>query len=291
MTDVGVAITTLDRPEALARCFESLRTQTTRAVEITVIDQSPLESARAVVEANADLGAHYIHQSRTGLGAGQNEAIRSTQAAVVAVLDDDCVAAPDWIATLARVFAQPDDVAAVGGRVLPLGPEDPHLYAVSSRTSTTPREFRGEGLPWDVGSGNNFAVRREWFDRVGGCDETLGPGTPARGAVDMDLFYRFLRSGAVVRYEPAALVYHERKSRAERLRRRTDYGFGTGAFIATWLRRRDRGAWRVLRAWVALRGRILLGDVRRGRWEGLREEALVLTSTARGLAWRLLTGN
>jgi GT2 family glycosyltransferase len=291
MTDVGVAITTLDRPEALARCFESLRTQTMGAVEITVIDQSPLESARAVVEANADLGARYIHQSRTGLGVGQNEAIRSTQAAVVAVLDDDCVAAPDWIATLARVFAQPDDVAAVGGRVLPLGPEDAHLYAVSSRTSTTPREFRGEGLPWDVGSGNNFAVRREWFDRVGGCDETLGPGTPARGAVDMDLFYRFLRSGAVVRYEPEALVYHERKSRAERLRRRTDYGFGTGAFIATWLRRRDRGAWRVLRAWVALRGRILLGDVRRGRWEGLREEALVLTSTARGLAWRLLTGN
>ena len=281
---ISVAISTVDRPEALSRCLDSLIAGETQPADVVVVDQSPTETARTTVAEHADrLLVTYVHQARQGLGVGQNAAVRGTREAVIAVLDDDCVAAPDWVATLARVFADRQDLGAVGGRVLPLGPETRGMYAVSSRTSTTPREFRGDGLPWEVGSGNNFAVRREWFDKIGGCDERLGPGSPARGGVDMDLFHRLLRAGAVIRYEPDAVVFHERQPRSERLARRYPYGRGMGACVALWRRQGDPSALHVLRAWLGLRGRISASAMRHGRWGEVREESLVLAGTVAGL--------
>ena len=110
---------------------------------------------------------------------------------------------------------------------------------------------------------------------------------PGRGAVDIDLFYRFLRAGARVRYEPTLLVHHARATRAERLARRSPYGYGMGAACAKWLRERDAHALGVFAAWLALR---LVRLVRAGlhrRLGGVREELLVLAGTVRGLAWGL----
>jgi hypothetical protein len=134
-----------------------------------------------------------------------------------------------------------------------------------------------------VGSGNNFAMRREWFDRIGGGDERLGPGTPGRGGLDMDLFYRVLRAGGRALYEPAAVVRHEPVTRRGRLERRGPYGYGMGAACAIRLRERDSYALRLLAGWVALRARVLVASVLRGRPAALREEALVLGGTAAGL--------
>ncbi|HWN40716.1 MAG TPA: glycosyltransferase family A protein, partial [Thermoanaerobaculia bacterium] len=78
---------------------------------------------------------------------------------------------------------------AVTGRVLPLGPEQPGLYAVSSRTSLAPADFAGRALPWLVGTGGNFAARRDWLLRAGGFDERLGAGSPGGSGEDMDILY------------------------------------------------------------------------------------------------------
>ena len=101
----------------------------------------------------------------------------------------------------------------------------------------------------------------------------------------MDLFYRLLRAGARVRYEPGARVYHERKSRAERLARRIPYGYGMGACCALWLRQGDRYSLRVLLAWLGLRLGMLGRAAVRGRAAGVHEELLVLFGTCRGLAY------
>jgi O-antigen biosynthesis protein len=280
---VSVAISTLDRPAALGRCLESLATGTVLPAEIVVVDQSPDETARGVVEQmGGRVPARYVAERSRGLGAGQNTAVRECSAPVIGVLDDDCVADENWLATLARIFEDPQ-VGVVGGRVLPLESSGDATYPVSSRTSAVAREFHGKALPWDLGSGNNFAFRREWFDRIGGCDERLGPGSPARGGVDMDLFYRLLRAGALGRYDPALIVYHERASREERLARRVPYGRGMGAACALWLRGGDLYAIRVFTAWGMLRGRLLASAVRHARWTSAYEELLVLGGTAQGV--------
>jgi GT2 family glycosyltransferase len=286
---IAVAISTLDRPDALARCLGSLAAGSALPAEVVVVDQSRDASARPVVEAAAAAlpGVRHVPQRTIGLSVGQNEAVGQTGAAVVAVLDDDCVADENWIAQVARLLADDRPLDVIGGRVLPLGADAPGLYAVSSRPSTTPQTFDSRTRPWEVGSGNNFAFRRRWFDAIGGCDARLGPGAPGRGAADIDLFYRLLRAGARVGYEPGVLVYHERKMLSQRLARRVPYGFGMGAACAIWLRQRDRCALRVLANWLVLRLRLCAASLRRRHWLGVWEEVLVVTGTARGLVYGL----
>jgi GT2 family glycosyltransferase len=288
---IGIAISTRNRAEALRRCLDSLAAGRVLPDEVVVADQSDGVDTKRVVEEARDgaLRVSYVRARPGGLGVAQNDAVAATRSAIVAVLDDDCVAADDWLATIASAFAKDRELALLAGRVLPLGPPRADAYAVSSRVSPKAQVFVGKNLPWHVGSGNNFAVRREWFERIGGCDERLGPGAPLRGGLDMDLFYRLLRAGARARYEPEVLVFHERATRAGRLARRPSYGFGMAAAIGIWLRDGDRFAWRVLGAWIRLRGSLLLRALARGRWQTVREEALVLRGTLQGLLRALST--
>ena len=284
---IGVAISTVGRPRALRRCLESLAAGSTLPEDVVVVDQSASDETRALVETFAGLPVRHIPHAGGGLGAAQNAAVRATSAPVVAVLDDDCVADAGWVGLVARLLAPDSGLDVVGGRVLALGAQAAGAYPVSLRTSTARRDLRGRSLPWQLGSGNNFAVRREWFDRVGGCDERLGPGSPGLGGVDMDLFYRLLRAGARGRYEPDLLVYHERTTAAGRLARRLPYGHGMAAACALWLRRGDLYALRVLAAWLVMRARALASALRRRHGRGVREELLVLRGTAGGLVYGL----
>jgi GT2 family glycosyltransferase len=206
------------------------------------------------------------------------------------VIDDDCVAHPDWLATLERRFGDDAGLVLVAGGVLPLAPPGDRRHPVSSRIATRRATFSGKVLPWRVGSGNNFAVRREWFGRVGGCDLRLGPGRPGQGALDMDLFYRLLRAGGRGLYEPEAVVFHERATREGRLARRRPYGHGMGAMCVFLLLDGDRFGAPLLVAWVGLRARLLASAVLRGRWAGCREEALMVAGTLAGMAHAIRHG-
>lgn len=249
-----------------------------------MVDQSPARTAEAVTGASALPTVHYIHDRGVGLGRGQNIAVFASEEEVVAVLDDDCVAADTWVETLYRTIAI-EGVDLVAGRVLPLPEDRPGFVPVSLRPSETRVDFHGKDLPWTVGSGNNFGVRRAWFETIGGCDERLGPGSPALGGVDMDLFYRLLRAGVEARYEPTLVVYHEQKPRTGRKERRTSYGVGMGAACALWLREGgDRYALRVLSAWLQMRLRRLLSGLRHGQATAVREEFMILSGTFRGMA-------
>jgi GT2 family glycosyltransferase len=288
---VAVAISTLDRPDALARCLDSLAAGSALPAEVVVVDQSADGTARPVVDAADGLpDVLYVLQKLTGLSVGQNAAVARSTCPVVAVLDDDCRADEHWVEIVHRVLDVDRPVDVVGGRVLPLDADRPGLHPVSSRTSTAPRTFDRRDRPWDVGSGNNFALRRAWFDRVGGCDARLGPGSPGRGACDVDLFYRLMRAGARAAYEPELLVLHERATRAQRLARRVPYGFGMGAACAIWLRERDRVAWRVLANWLLLRAQRAAAAARGRSLLGVWEETLVIAGTARGILHGLRVG-
>jgi GT2 family glycosyltransferase len=280
--EISVAIATRDRPQAVARCLESLRGCRVLPAEVVIADQSAGPATRqAVTRADGpDLPIRWVDGGANGLAGAQQAAFRHAAMALVAVLDDDCVADPAWIEAVERAFADEPELALVCGRVVPLPGEG---VPVASRTSGVRRRFRGRSLPWNVGSGNNFALRRDWFDRVGGCDERLGPGTPGRGGLDMDLFYRVLRAGGPALYEPAAVVGHERATRAGRLARRRPYGFGMGAAFAIYLRARDLYAVPLIFAWVALRLRLVAAGLLGRRLTVLREEALVLAGTAAGI--------
>jgi hypothetical protein len=201
----------------------------------------------------------------------------------VAVTDDDCAHGATWIEAIVRLLGEPGNLAAVTGPILPLGPATPGTYAVSSRLSTRRATFTGRTLPWLAGSGGNFAVHREWLERVGPYDERLGVGTRARAGEDMDMLYRLMRAGGRVQYEPDAVVFHARQSGERRLASRWGYGVGMGAFCGIWLRRGDAYAARIAAVWILDQGLSLGSALRRRQWPAVRERLLTLGGTAAGL--------
>ena len=290
--DITVAIATRDRPAKLARCLAGVLAGTASPGEIVVIDQGAGEEARrAIAAANSTVPVVYVQQAARGLSASRNAAVTVARYPIIAVIDDDCVPDRAWIATIATVFAMPDPPAAVTGRVLPLGPERQGYYAISTRASLVRREYQARAAPWEVGTGGNFAARRAWLARIGPYDERLGTGTSGRAGEDMDLLYRLIRVGARVRYEPNALIYHERQNYAHRRASRIGYGWGIGAFCGLWLRRRDPYMMVLLARWSGARLWALAGAARRGQWGRLCDEVLMLGGAVRGLLGGLALGS
>lgn len=287
---LSVAVATMNRPEALARCLDAILAGTMMPAEIIVIDQGDTREAE-VVARDRDRGrvpVVYLRQDASGLSASRNAAAGLAGGDLLAVTDDDCVPGTGWVAALASAFATAPAPDAVTGRVLGLGGERPGTHAVSLRTSTTPADFVGAHMPWDVGTGANFAVWRDRLARVGGYDERLGAGAPGMAAEDLELLHRLLASGARIRYEPDAVVYHERQSDARRLFTRWAYGHGIGAACGMLLRRGDRLALTVLSRWLAGRGVRLAGAAARLDGFAVRQGWLSLAGAVRGLVygWR-----
>jgi len=60
-----------------------------------------------------------------------------------------------------------------------------------------------------IGHGNNMIFRRDIFDKVGLFDESLGVGTKGLAGEDLDIFFRILKRGYKIKYNPKAIIYHD----------------------------------------------------------------------------------
>jgi len=283
---VTVAVSTMNRPSRLARCVAAILAGETRPAELIVVDQSSdMRTADLVAAArwNRFVPVTCVRQPRRGLSASRNAAIAHARQPIVAFTDDDCVPDRRWLMAIVAGFAGVERPNAVTGRILPLGSDRPGFHAMSTLTRCVRTVHRGRCLPWTVGSGANTAVQREWLERLGGFDERLGAGSAGQSAEDVDLLYRLLCAGATIRYEPDAVVSHERTDAAERRATSLRYGFGLGVFCALSARRHDGYAMWMLGGWCADRGRALAGACVRRRWWRVAEELLMLCGATRGI--------
>jgi O-antigen biosynthesis protein len=284
---VTVGVATCGRPDGLARCLRALASQSVSPAEVIVVDQDPSENARSAVASSALPSTRYLEQPRLGLSASRNLALSSAREHVLAVTDDDCVPDRGWLAAVAAALGRPPRPQAVTGPILPLGEGAPGTFAISLRDSEVPVDHSGRIIPWSVGSGGNFAAHVSVLRDRGGWDERLGTGSGGQAAEDADLFYRLMLAGAVVRYEPAAVVRHEWQTRARRLATRSSYGHGVGAMCGLWLARRDPYALRMLAAYSRLHVRPLLGGLRHRDRARTAEHARALASLVPGVAYGL----
>src|SRR5579859_1787989 len=117
--DISVVICayTEERWNDLVQVVESIGSQTYPAREtVLVIDHNPALFARARAQFQAITVIENV-QSR-GLRGARNSGLPRTTAEVVAFLDDDAVAEPDWLERLAAGYDSPK-VLGVGGEPRP----------------------------------------------------------------------------------------------------------------------------------------------------------------------------
>ncbi|HEU4699275.1 MAG TPA: glycosyltransferase [Gemmatimonadales bacterium] len=226
---ITAAICTAARPALLRRALASLAAQTPAPLELLVVDNGPAASRAATRAAVAEAApaARYVVEPVPGLDFARNRALAEARGDVVAFLDDDAVAEPDWVGELARVFAR-DAVGACTGRVEAFALATPGQrlfeanggFARGERRVVLPadaaRPLHGRRAPlvaWaiSVGSGASLAVRRVLALAIGGFDEALDLGPALPGGGDHDMLWRVLQAGAEVVYEPRVRARHEHR--------------------------------------------------------------------------------
>jgi GT2 family glycosyltransferase len=282
-----VAVASCDRPEGVRRCLDGLLEGRVVPAEVLVVDQSRDDRVADVLRSSstAPFTVRCLRGPRLGLSASRNTALEAATHALVAFTDDDCVPDRSWVATVYQALTADLELAGVTGRVLPLGDPRPGTFVVSPRYSMVPREYRRRAVPWAVGTGGNFAARREWLLRVGKFDVRLGAGSAGRAAEDADLLYRLLRAGATIRYDPGSIVYHERQTAAQRLASREGYGHGIGAFCALSCRRGDLYALRLLGSYLGGQAGLLARSAMHRDWFLARQRVRSLRGCAAGVLY------
>ncbi|HVS67844.1 MAG TPA: glycosyltransferase [Mycobacteriales bacterium] len=279
---LSVVVPTRDRPEMLERCLVALRADLADGDEIVVVDSASADPA-PVAAAAERAGGRLVRCDRPGASLARNAGWRAANHELVGFVDDDVRVTPGWSAGLVNAFDDPDVEFVTGRVVVPADQRDAERpVAITSRTES---EVLHAGLSGDLGASANLAVRRRALAAVDGFDETLGPGSWAASAEDLDLFDRLFRAGYLGRYEPTAVAEHDQwRSRAQLVRLDWRYGKGMGvrlARLARWDRPRAR---RLLREALIEQGvRPVLNDLRHGYEFGAITVATRTLATVLGL--------
>jgi glycosyltransferase involved in cell wall biosynthesis len=207
---------TEERWEDLSGAIKSVQAQISAPREIiVVIDHNPVLFERLRLRAeHSDAGVILIENSQPkGLSGARNSGLAVAQGDVIAFLDDDAVAAPDWLAKLNEGYRH-NEVLGVGGAIEPLW--------LAGRPRWFPAEF-----DWVVGCtylgmpltaqpvrnliGCNMSFRRELFEGVGGFRNGIGRvGKRPVGCEETELCIRASQNWPEKKfiYDPQAKVQH-----------------------------------------------------------------------------------
>lgn len=118
---ISVIVVAYNASPTIRHCLAALRRQTDSGFEVIVVDSSSDDTASLVQTEFPE--ARIIHSDmRLYPGAARNRGIQAAWGEIIAFVDSDCVAAPNWVETLRRTYADPS-TAAVGGAVIPANPE------------------------------------------------------------------------------------------------------------------------------------------------------------------------
>ena len=195
----------------------------------------------AAVEPPENVQIRLLAEPCPGGANARNAGLHAAGGEIVAFCDDDVLVDRDWIASLALAFERGERVGGAAGLTLPRELETPvqvwyEGFASANRgleTRVLDRREPPPGRPLfpftigDLGSGENFAFRRELLIALGGFDPDLGSATPTHGGEDVEAMLRVLLADRQVIYEPRAIVRHAHLRDLEQFERRV-WGYGVG---------------------------------------------------------------
>lgn len=212
---VSIIVCTVDRLTDLEECLKSLRPFRTAVVEIIVVNNGP--HLAAVEEVAKRHSATVVTEPQLGVSRARNTGIRAATGRILAFLDDDSVADPNWLPLLLTPLRDPQ-VLAVVGSVFAQTLRDPvsqafdYLHRDQFPDSQLILDGNAQKNSFPMRSalvGNaNMAIRREVVERFGYFDTRLGRGTRIGSGEEPDLLLRVLLGHARIVVEPAARILH-----------------------------------------------------------------------------------
>jgi len=216
---ISVIISTFDRFFYLDMALASLKNQSydNKKFEVLVIDAGLKNETLAVLKKySGSLSLRHIPAPQTGLSESRNIGIHQATGTILAFIDDDAEADPNWIEEIYQCFYSPREksVCACGGKSFLVWETEPPVwvnermrmilsgidYGDSAFFMTTPHQF-----PY----GLNMAFRKQTFEKIGEFKPNLGrsKGTLLSNE-EADVFRRMRQHDLGIYYNPKMIVRH-----------------------------------------------------------------------------------
>jgi GT2 family glycosyltransferase len=231
LNDISLIIPTLGRT-VLEQCLYWILRGNTWPACLIVVEQGSNANVAEWLERVRQVGipVKHILSTQRGRSAGINRGLEQTSTPFVAITDDDCFVAEDWLWRMTnRLRERPR--AVITGRVEAAG-EDMVVVV----TSSTPSVQNRPRLKFDSMSGGNMGTSLEIFREVGLFEEDPVMAT----AEDAEWAYRALRMGVSIHYEPEVVLAHFGwRDAGKRVEQYRGYALSHGGFYGKYLRRRD----------------------------------------------------
>jgi glycosyltransferase involved in cell wall biosynthesis len=241
---VTVLVCTHRRPALLRQCIESLLAMAVPEGlkwELVCVDNNSNDDTKRTVEelaARSIMPIRYLLEPTPGKGYAVNRGFAHARGSIIAMIDEDCVVARDWLAAIWREFQAAPRLDMIGGR---LELHDPNAIRIAIRTFKERIPYHDDSL-FNLVPGCNLAFRRAVIDVVGEFDAEFGPGGPTGGAEDSDFIYRAALAGLRIEYTPDVLVYHDHGhyTAQDLLKKQRQYMIARGVLYAKYMFRADR---------------------------------------------------
>jgi len=232
MSEIAAIICTHNRAEYLGAAIDSLLTQNFHDFQIIIVDNASTDNTKEIVKTRLpNPKLKYIYEPVLGLSVARNTGAQATSTPILAYLDDDAEASPQWLQVLVSAYQNNPKLAIAGGQVTLIWPEGitPPNWISQELSGCLGYYDLGENPlyinnPGLTPRGLNYSIRRTFLEQVGGFDISLGRiGKKLLSNEELYMTELALEQGWQVAYLPEAKVAHhvapERISPAWFLRR------------------------------------------------------------------------
>ena len=201
---VDVCLCTFRRPQVVETLasIAAQRVPPGLRLRVIVADNDDTPSAKDRVQAAAvehGLTLAYLHAPARNISVARNACLAVARADWLAFIDDDEVAAPDWLAELLACATAEGADAVFGPAVAIYPPDAPRWISGNDFLSNHP--VRRDGRV-ETGHSCNALIRRAALPP----GLTFRPDLGQTGGEDTEFFFRLGRSGAALAICPTALV-------------------------------------------------------------------------------------
>ena len=198
---ISVIIPHLNQPDALEACLRSLGHQTLERsrFEVIVVDNGSEVLPETTIGRLP--GAILAQELRPGPGLARNRGVSASRGEVLAFIDADCRAHPDWLQSALGALQNSPARTILGGDVRIWRQNEQTITSVEAYESVFAYRFKLYIEQHGFSGTGNLVVRRADFEEVG----------PFRGidvAEDIDWGQRARASGFTFAYVPEMIVYH-----------------------------------------------------------------------------------
>ena len=216
--EISAIICTHNRDNYLGAAIDSLLSQDFGAdYEVLVVDNGSTDQTQSIVAPRlSHPRLQYVYEPTIGLSVARNTGATVAKAPILAYLDDDAEASPQWLRSLHQVYQAHPRVAIAGGRVSLLWPSDtpPPPWLSEQLAETLGLYDLGDGIqfiqtPGLTPRGVNYSIRRTFLEQMGGFEVRLGRmGTQLLSNEELYMTQQALAHEWQVVYVPEAIVAH-----------------------------------------------------------------------------------